>query len=41
MTPHAFTVALQRLRQRLAERLRQAVAETVPDSTDVDADRGT
>ncbi len=38
LTPHAFTMALQRLRQRLAERLRTAVAETVADGADVDAE---
>jgi len=36
MTTHAFTVALQRLRQRLGERLRTAVAETVTDGADID-----
>ena len=35
---HAFTVALQRLRQRLGDRLRAAVAETVADGGDVDAE---
>jgi RNA polymerase sigma factor (sigma-70 family) len=38
MTPHAFTVALQRLRQRIGERLRAAIAETVTDPADVDAE---
>ena len=35
---HAFTVALQRLRKRLGERLRAAVAETVADGDDIDAE---
>lgn len=34
MTEHAFTVALSRLRQRLRERLRAAVVETVARETD-------
>ena len=38
LTAHAFTVALQRFRQRLAERLRLAVAETVADDTDIDSE---
>lgn len=38
VSPHAFTVALQRLRQRLAGRLRAAVAETVADSAEIDAE---
>ncbi len=38
LTTHAFTVALQRLRQRLGERLRAAVAETVADGSDIDAE---
>lgn len=38
MKPHAFTVALQRLRRRLGERLRQAVAQTVADENEVDAE---
>jgi RNA polymerase sigma-70 factor (ECF subfamily) len=36
MSEHAFTVALQRVRNRLAERLREAVAETVAHGSDVD-----
>jgi RNA polymerase sigma factor (sigma-70 family) len=35
---HAFTMALQRVRKRLAERLRAAVAETVADGADIDAE---
>ena len=35
---HAFTVALQRLRRRLGDRLRARVAETVADSADIDAE---
>jgi RNA polymerase sigma-70 factor (ECF subfamily) len=38
LAPHAFAVALDRLRKRLAERLRSAVAETVPGQDDVDAE---
>lgn len=33
---HAFTVALQRLRRRLGDRLRARVAETVADSAGID-----
>jgi DNA-directed RNA polymerase specialized sigma24 family protein len=36
MTTHAFTVALHRLRQRVGQRLRADVAETVADENDVD-----
>lgn len=36
MTVHAFTVALQRLRRRLGDRLRSRVAETVADPADID-----
>jgi RNA polymerase sigma-70 factor (ECF subfamily) len=38
MNGHAFTVALQRLRKRLGERLRVDVAETVVDEVSVDAE---
>lgn len=38
MSTHAFTVALSRLRQRVAQRLRADVAETVVDSADVDVE---
>jgi RNA polymerase sigma-70 factor (ECF subfamily) len=38
MSAHAFTVALARLRQRVAQRLRADVAETVVDSADVDGE---
>jgi RNA polymerase sigma-70 factor (ECF subfamily) len=38
MNAHAFTVALHRLRGRLAERLRTGVAETVADGSDLDAE---
>jgi RNA polymerase sigma factor (sigma-70 family) len=38
MAVHAFTVALQRLRRRLGDRLRGRVAETVADSADIDAE---
>jgi len=38
LNAHAFSVALQRLRQRLGERLRAAVAETVADGADIDAE---
>lgn len=38
MSAHAFTVALQRMRLRLGERLRSAVAETVADKSEVDAE---
>jgi DNA-directed RNA polymerase specialized sigma24 family protein len=38
MTAGAFTVALHRLRQRLGQRLRADVAETVADGADVDAE---
>jgi RNA polymerase sigma factor (sigma-70 family) len=38
MNAHAFTVALQRLRRRLGERLRLDVAQTVVDPTEVDAE---
>lgn len=36
MTPHAFAVALHRLRQRVGQRLRADVAETVVDAADID-----
>jgi hypothetical protein len=36
MTPHAFTVALHRLRQRVGQRLRADVAETVATDREVD-----
>jgi DNA-directed RNA polymerase specialized sigma24 family protein len=35
---HAFTVALQRLRQRLGERLRLEVLQTVADESEVDGE---
>ena len=38
MNVHAFTVALQRLRRRLGDRLRARVAETVVDQADIDAE---
>jgi RNA polymerase sigma-70 factor (ECF subfamily) len=38
MTAHAFTVALQRLRRRLGERLRARVAETVADPAEIDGE---
>ena len=38
LSAHAFSVALQRLRQRLGARLRLAVTETVADGSDVDAE---
>lgn len=38
MTTHAFTVALHRLRQRLGQRLRADVAETVADGAEVDGE---
>lgn len=38
MNTHAFTVALQRLRLRLSERLRIEVAHTVADPADVDTE---
>ncbi|HEX2852939.1 MAG TPA: sigma-70 family RNA polymerase sigma factor [Opitutaceae bacterium] len=38
MMPHAFTVALQRLRQRVGQRLRANVAETVATDTEVDGE---
>jgi RNA polymerase sigma-70 factor (ECF subfamily) len=38
MNAHAFTVALQRLRRRLGERLRSEVGQTVADEADVDAE---
>ncbi len=38
MNAHAFTVALQRLRRRLGERLRIDVAQTVADEAEVDAE---
>jgi len=38
MNAHAFTVALQRLRRRLGDRLRARVAETVADSADIDTE---
>ena len=38
MTAHAFNVALQRLRRRLGTQLRAAVAETVADGSDIDAE---
>lgn len=36
MNPHAFTVALQRLRRRLADRLRAEVANTVAAPEEID-----
>jgi RNA polymerase sigma factor (sigma-70 family) len=36
MNTHAFTVALQRLRRRLGERLREEVSRTVAEEADVD-----
>jgi len=38
MNTHAVTVALQRLRRRLGDRLRARVAETVADPADIDAE---
>lgn len=38
LTVHAFTVALQRLRRRLGDRLRARVAETVADPADIDGE---
>lgn len=38
MTPHVLSVALHRLRQRLGQRLRADVAETVADDTEIDAE---
>ena len=38
LSTHAFTVALQRLRQRVGTRLREAVAETVADGAEIDAE---
>jgi RNA polymerase sigma-70 factor (ECF subfamily) len=38
MQPHALTVALQRLRQRVGQRLRALVAETVATETEIDAE---
>ena len=38
MNAHAFTVALQRLRHRIGERLRAEVGQTVADESDVDAE---
>jgi len=38
MSVHAATMALHRLRRRLSERVRAAVADTVADSTEVDAE---
>lgn len=38
MNAHAFTVALQRLRRRLGERLRSDVAQTVADDAEVDTE---
>jgi RNA polymerase sigma-70 factor (ECF subfamily) len=38
MNAHAFTVALQRVRRRLGDRLRARVADTVADPADVDAE---
>jgi DNA-directed RNA polymerase specialized sigma24 family protein len=38
LNTHAFTVALQRLRRRLGNRLRAAIAETVADESDIDAE---
>jgi DNA-directed RNA polymerase specialized sigma24 family protein len=38
MNAHAFTVALHRLRRRLAARLRAVVSETVADPAEVDAE---
>jgi RNA polymerase sigma-70 factor (ECF subfamily) len=38
MNAHAFTVALQRLRRRLGERLRSEVSQTVAVEADVDAE---
>jgi hypothetical protein len=36
MTAHAFTVALHRLRQRVGQRLRADVAETVASESEID-----
>ncbi len=36
MTLTAFTTAVHRLRRRLADRLRAHIADTVPESTDID-----
>ncbi len=38
MTPHAFTVALHRLRQRVGQRLRSDVAETVNNASEIDGE---
>jgi DNA-directed RNA polymerase specialized sigma24 family protein len=38
MNRHAFTMALHRLRRRFGERLREEVAATLADGTDVDAE---
>jgi RNA polymerase sigma factor (sigma-70 family) len=38
MNAHACTVALQRLRQRVGQRLRAAVAETVANETEIDVE---
>ncbi|MBI5693965.1 MAG: sigma-70 family RNA polymerase sigma factor [Verrucomicrobia bacterium] len=38
MNTHAFTVALQRLRRRLTDRLREEVAQTVADPAETDAE---
>jgi RNA polymerase sigma-70 factor (ECF subfamily) len=38
LNTHAFTVALQRLRRRVGDRLRAAVAETVAENEDVEAE---
>jgi RNA polymerase sigma factor (sigma-70 family) len=38
LSTHAFTVALQRLRQRVGTRLRESVAETVADGAEVDTE---
>lgn len=38
LNPHAFSVALQRLRRRLGDRLRARVAATVADPADIDAE---
>jgi hypothetical protein len=38
MSKHAFSVVLHRVRRRLGENLRAAVADTVADPVDVDAE---
>lgn len=38
MTPHAFTVALHRLRQRIGLRLRTEVSQTVANESEIDAE---